>query len=636
MTFSVTIGTGNYSISIGVYNGTAAIEVVQGKNVLMTKIITGPPFNYVVTTPAPSYAFLNFESTDQQLQVVVARVNGTPLLAFNVYRGYISNYTASMITLPPQFTLNLGPTSTPVNTGISFILRAPNYTGPTPLAIWVGEGFSNQSGYWWAQIGFNDWNGYMNVSYAGWGVFSSFYPNVGGTDYNYSLLPGHTYNFTMALVSGTTWEFLVNGTLIAEENLTGIYNLGSPIANMGADLGFETLTAWGGSINITNVIDVPVAMSFRIGSAWVETTNLTLLSVGENWWNGKATSAPGISVWGLEGNLQNSSICQGELIFADNLSKPFQLPGLSIEPFYGTFYFSPKNTTIKYADLTVENNGSIYVKPRNGTILVSIVSFPENQLVLGTNNQVFIEGIQNLVLSSPGLINNPFRSSGTAILIVPLSSAENSYGNPQEIVLLQRYNVTFVESGLPAGTSWSVTLNGIKVESNSSTVTFYELDGLYYYNIGPIEGFTVSPSTGFITVNDSNTIQTVTFKLITYNVTFTESGLPNGTPWSATLNGTTKTSTTGSINFTVTPGPYTYQVGLVNGYTASPGSGSITVGGNETVPITFTPTTATTNRTVTTTSTSQTMISWVTPVIIAVVIVIAIIVILILRRRERM
>ena len=54
----------------------------------------------------------------------------------------------------------------------------------------------------------------MNVSYAGWGIFSNIFGNAGGTDYAYPLIPGDTYNFTMALVSGTTWEFVVNDTLI--------------------------------------------------------------------------------------------------------------------------------------------------------------------------------------------------------------------------------------------------------------------------------------------------------------------------------------------------------------------------------------------------------------------------------------
>ncbi|MEM3325620.1 MAG: S53 family peptidase, partial [Thermoplasmata archaeon] len=64
----------------------------------------------------------------------------------------------------------------------------------------------------------------------------------------------------------------------------------------------------------------------------------------------------------------------------------------------------------------------------------------------------------------------------------------------------------------------------------------------------------------------------------TYTVTFTESGLPSGTSWSVTFNSNTKSSTTNTISFTgIANGTYSYSVGAVSGYTASPSSGTITV-----------------------------------------------------------
>jgi len=75
-----------------------------------------------------------------------------------------------------------------------------------------------------------------------------------------------------------------------------------------------------------------------------------------------------------------------------------------------------------------------------------------------------------------------------------------------------------------------------------------------------------------------------------YLVTFTESGLPSGTSWSITLNGTTKSSTTNTITFSVPNGTYSYVVESVSGYTASPSSGTITVNGaNIEKAVTFTP-----------------------------------------------
>ena len=65
----------------------------------------------------------------------------------------------------------------------------------------------------------------------------------------------------------------------------------------------------------------------------------------------------------------------------------------------------------------------------------------------------------------------------------------------------------------------------------------------------------------------------------TYPVTFGESGLPTGTLWSVTLNGTNESSTTSPIKFKEPNGTYAFTVGSVTGYTASPSSGSVTVHG---------------------------------------------------------
>ncbi len=75
-----------------------------------------------------------------------------------------------------------------------------------------------------------------------------------------------------------------------------------------------------------------------------------------------------------------------------------------------------------------------------------------------------------------------------------------------------------------------------------------------------------------------------------YTITFTESGLPQGTQWSITLNNeVTESSSGNSIVFYVNNGTYDFSVSSINGYSASPSSGSVTVNGeNVTVPISFT------------------------------------------------
>jgi YVTN family beta-propeller protein len=62
-------------------------------------------------------------------------------------------------------------------------------------------------------------------------------------------------------------------------------------------------------------------------------------------------------------------------------------------------------------------------------------------------------------------------------------------------------------------------------------------------------------------------------------VTFTESGLLSGTPWSLTLHGASDSSTTTTITFSAPNGTYYFAVGGISGYTASPASASVTVNG---------------------------------------------------------
>ncbi len=141
------------------------------------------------------------------------------------------------------------------------------------------------------------------------------------------------------------------------------------------------------------------------------------------------------------------------------------------------------------------------------------------------------------------------------------------------------FAVTFTETGLLLGGSWSVTLGGSTQSSSSSSIQFNVANGSYSYSVSAA-GYTALPSSGTLTVNGQPVSRAITITPIpTYSVVFTESALPSGTSWSVTLNGSTQSSVTSSITFTVPNGAYAYTVGTVSGYAASPLSGTITVSG---------------------------------------------------------
>ncbi|MGC8620271.1 MAG: InlB B-repeat-containing protein, partial [Thermoplasmata archaeon] len=102
---------------------------------------------------------------------------------------------------------------------------------------------------------------------------------------------------------------------------------------------------------------------------------------------------------------------------------------------------------------------------------------------------------------------------------------------------IELYSITFTESGLPSGTSWSVTLNGTTLSSTNSTITFQEPNGTYSYTIAPISGYRGNMYSGSITIDGNAITESIGWTVITYPITIKENGIPNGTSWSATITG---------------------------------------------------------------------------------------------------
>ncbi len=160
---------------------------------------------------------------------------------------------------------------------------------------------------------------------------------------------------------------------------------------------------------------------------------------------------------------------------------------------------------------------------------------------------------------------------------------------------LATYPVTFTETGLPSGTTWSVTLGGSTQFSSTSSMMFDESNGTYSFGVGTVTGYTISPASGIVVVAGAPVVEGVSFGLPagpkSYTVTFTETGLPSGTTWSITLGASAQFSATDSIVFTDPNGSYSFGVGTVAGYGVAPGDGTVTVSGaNVSRSVSFGPT----------------------------------------------
>ena len=255
-------------------------------------------------------------------------------------------------------------------------------------------------------------------------------------------------------------------------------------------------------------------------------------------------------------------------------------------------------------------NGYLYVT-NSGSGSVSIITnrpgastypatFSESGLPAGTSWSITLAG--QTLSSTTGTItfNEPNGSYPFTVGSVPGYTANITSGSvtvnggpvsrsitftPASLV---KYSVTFTEKGLPAGTIWLVYLNGATNTTSSTTVSFREPNGTYGFGIGGPSNYAPSPSSGTVTVTGAGKNVNVTFTRIPYSVTFTESGLPSGTPWNVTMNKTRSVTASTQDVFYVNNGTFNYTVGNVSGYAASPSSGSVLVKGhNVTVPVTF-------------------------------------------------
>ncbi len=145
--------------------------------------------------------------------------------------------------------------------------------------------------------------------------------------------------------------------------------------------------------------------------------------------------------------------------------------------------------------------------------------------------------------------------------------------------------VTFVESGLPSSTNWTVVLNGTPESSLGSSISFAELNGTYSYTVWADADFGAPPSAGTVTVAGAAVSRSVPFVPNTNDIIFSERGLPVGATWAVTL-GQTENNTTvaqaaaskGRVEFGVPDGTEDFVIHPSLGY----GVAAITGPGNPT------------------------------------------------------
>lgn len=162
----------------------------------------------------------------------------------------------------------------------------------------------------------------------------------------------------------------------------------------------------------------------------------------------------------------------------------------------------------------------------------------------------------------------------------PANGVVMVYGTPvtQYITFsLVEYNLVFVESGLPVGTSWSVNLSG-DIRTTTMDSILYNVDnGTYGYTlIGP-SNYIPHPESGSVVVYGENNSVNVNFISALHEITFNFSGEVTGTTWELNLAGDIYTVSGNSLSVLKPNGLYNYSISTGSEYWASPSSGSVLV-----------------------------------------------------------
>ncbi len=246
---------------------------------------------------------------------------------------------------------------------------------------------------------------------------------------------------------------------------------------------------------------------------------------------------------------------------------------------FSTVYLPLNTVTFVYGMNTVSGATFSTVNGNQATDL--IIQYGSNKVVnndfisknVGLNGNLYGAGSSLIVYGGVNVI-----SSNSFITInSPAASSFLKYGDVSSGQSQFLYSVTFTENGLPSGTQWTLDFNGTTYTISNSSYSLLVQPGSYTY-VASSAGY-VSVS-GTATVVSSSVYMNIPFKAQPkYLVTFNETGLPYGTPWTVILNGQNMSSNTSSVTFYMYNGTFDYSIMQVSGYHSVPVNGIVTVNG---------------------------------------------------------
>jgi YVTN family beta-propeller protein len=236
-----------------------------------------------------------------------------------------------------------------------------------------------------------------------------------------------------------------------------------------------------------------------------------------------------------------------------------------------TIISTSSNTVVTTVATGVHPDGAAY-NPSLGIVTIADEGSGQVSVILDSNNSI----VSNVSVGVDPVGVAWDSANGYEYVANANSSTVSVLGTPT----LPPYAVTFTETGLSSGASWTVSLAGTPITIATPSTAFAEVNGSYAYTVTPIAGYVGTNLTGTVHVAGFPVNVAVTFSLVLYTITFVESGLSAGALWAVSLNGTSVNSATENVTFSMANGSYYYTIPSVSGYTSTPTSGWSNVSGH--------------------------------------------------------
>lgn len=197
-------------------------------------------------------------------------------------------------------------------------------------------------------------------------------------------------------------------------------------------------------------------------------------------------------------------------------------------------------------DLSVNPlTGDLYVTNQwSGTVsiislpgLTSVGVFPDNQTLFTGSNTTFIAEPMCRGGICPPSVQYSWSTNNSLSVLAPTTGATTTLhagGKCGEVLLTviatlngttaegaasviitmlphSSYAVTFGETGLPAGSNWSVSISTSTIYSTSPTLGFVEKNGTYVFSVSAPAGYVARPATGSLVVSGKSVNVRITF-----------------------------------------------------------------------------------------------------------------------------